>query len=130
MFYEPRPNLAVSDEGFSVEILIGYDGGLIYNEGPRRMHLGTTVLVRPPGMMIYPYSIREWEPPYEDEPIDEAKREQIIARIRSAFDFWGLEMRVEETDLTYQGSWTDEDLDYFRKKGFKVYKLPDEGDSK
>ena len=128
MFRKVNPNILKSDEGFSVEILIGYDGGLIYCEGSKRMLLGSTVIVKPPGMMIYPHDIRSWEPPFDDENVDEVKRDQIIGRIHSAFKFWGLRLLVHEDDLSYKSPWTEEDLDYFRKKGFKVYKYGDKED--
>lgn len=92
MFKSPRPNLYESSEGFSVEVL--GQTGLCYREGERKMFVDSEVLTGPSGMMVYGSSIARWDPPYDEENIDEAKRQQVIENIRKAFRFQCFEIQV------------------------------------
>jgi hypothetical protein len=83
MFRIPRVNVIESDEGFAVEVLKWTQ--LLYSEGNKSLRIDSEVLARPSGIMIIKKSIRAWEPPHADEPIDENKREAIIDNIRRAF---------------------------------------------
>jgi len=125
MFRRTRPNLIESDEGFSIEEFPGKAGKLIYREGERKVGVSAEMLVGDARYMLYPYEIKTWDSPHENEPIDRDRLEQIIENIRRAYRYFGQEIRIFEWDLAYHGPWTEEDFDYFRKKGFKVYKLPD-----
>ena len=87
MFKIPQPNLIESDEGFSVEVL-GWTG-LIYKEGPKQMRIDSEVLASPGGIMIIRSSIRKWEPPYDNESLDENQCDAILENIRRTFRFTG-----------------------------------------
>lgn len=87
MFYSPRVNVIESDEGFSVEVL-GWTG-LLYKEGSKSLKIDSEVLASPGGIMVVKNSIRAWNSPHEDEPIDDNKREVIIENIQRAFRWKG-----------------------------------------
>jgi hypothetical protein len=93
MFVKPRPNTIQSDEGFSVEFL-GIWKGLRYTEGPKTLHIESEMLNGPAGLVIYPISIKSWDPPYDNEVIDESKRAAIVDNVRRAFRFEGYEIEV------------------------------------
>ena len=82
-----------SDEGFSVEVL--GRTGLRYTRGPMTMHVDSEVLVHPSVMVIYPTSIKRWDPPHAAEVIDDATRQSIVENIRRAFRFREIEIDVE-----------------------------------
>lgn len=92
MFSEPRLNVIECDEGFSVEVLGRV--GLMYTEGERRLRVGSELLNGPSGLAIYTYSIRAWEPPFQEDRIDASKKERIIDNIRRAFRYAGYEIHV------------------------------------
>jgi hypothetical protein len=74
MFRIPRVNVIESDEGFSVEVEMTR---LIYAEGTKRLYIDSEILASPGNILIGKKSIRNWEPPYADEPIDENNRDAI-----------------------------------------------------
>jgi hypothetical protein len=92
MFEIPRANVIQSDEGFSVEV-VGRTG-LMYTEGSKSLDVDSEVLAGPSGLVIYADSIRSWNPPHQDEAIDESKRDAIVENIRRAFRFRGLEIEI------------------------------------
>jgi hypothetical protein len=93
MFVKPGPSVIQSDEGFSVEVL-GFTKGLLYTEGPKTLHIESEMSVGPAGLVIYPSSIKSWDPLYDNEVIDEAKRATIVDNVRRAFRFEGFEIDV------------------------------------
>lgn len=86
------PNTVVSDEGFSVRVL--GRTGIRYREGDRELHIDSEALAGPAGMAIYAHSIRSWEPPCQDVPLDEVSRARVIENVRAAFKFWGFSIDV------------------------------------
>ncbi len=92
MFKKHHPNLIESDEGYKVEVL--GRTGILYTEDQRRLFIDSEVLLGPSGMAIYAYSIKAWEPPFDNEEIDESKKLSIIENIRRAFRFEGFEIHV------------------------------------
>lgn len=92
MFTSPRPNLYVSDEGFSVEVL-GLTG-LRYREDERTMFVDSEVLTGASGMGVYKDTIEKWDSPHEDVPVTDSDRERILENIRRAFRFQGFEIVV------------------------------------
>ena len=92
MFRKPRPNLIESDEGFAVAIL--GQTGLRYSEGERAVTIDSEVLMGPTGMIVYPGSIVSWDRPFDNERISDAKRCQILDRVRAAFRADGFEIDV------------------------------------
>ncbi len=92
MFVIPRVNVIQSDEGFSVEVL--GRTGLLYTEGSKSLDIDSEILAGPSGLGIYKNSIKSWNPPHNNETIDESKRDAIVENIRRAFCFQGLEIAV------------------------------------
>jgi hypothetical protein len=41
----------------------------------------------PPADVIYPRTLTNWDPPFEEESLAKAKREEIIRRILAGLDF-------------------------------------------
>ena len=91
-FKSPRPNLFVSDDGVSVEIL-GLTG-LRYGEGPRQMKVSAEVVTGSSALAIWASSIRRWSPPHESELVSDADRARIIENIRGAIRSQGYEVDV------------------------------------
>lgn len=92
MFTIPRINVIESSDGYSVEVLGRV--GLLYSEGPRSMEVDSESPGGESGFAVYKSSIHKWNPPYDNETIDENKRNAIIENIRNAFRFRGLETEV------------------------------------
>lgn len=92
MFFVPRVNVIESDEGFLVEVL--GQTGVRYTEGARTLFVDSEVLaVASSGLVIYPSSIKQWDAPFSGD-IDDVTRQAIVANIRRAFGFRGLEIEV------------------------------------
>ncbi len=92
MISSPQPNLYVSDEGFSVEVL--GRAGLMYRQGDREAEVDSEVLLGPSGMAVYPESIREWETPSGKIPITDDEKKVILDRIKAVFAFQGFEIEI------------------------------------
>ena len=86
MFKKPRVNVIESDEGFSVEVL--GRTGLLYTEGSRSLHIDSEVSSATE-IAVFKKSIRTWDPPYNEEIIDDNKRDTIIENMRRAFQSQG-----------------------------------------
>lgn len=93
VFFTPRLNVIESDEGFSVEVL-GPEY-VLYVEGPRSLHVDSEFLSSAPALIIYPSSVKRWDPPHSTDLIDKATRERIVENIRRAFRFSGHEIAVD-----------------------------------
>ncbi|MGB8933458.1 MAG: Imm74 family immunity protein [Anaeromyxobacteraceae bacterium] len=87
----------VSDEGYSVRVL--GRAGLEYREGKKRMQIDSEMLTGPAGLVVYAASIRAWDPPFEDLPIDEEERGAIVDNVRRAFRFDGFEIEVAYSNM-------------------------------
>lgn len=86
MFKIPRTNEIESDEGFSVKVEMTR---LVYTEGVKRLLINSEILASPGNIAIYKKSIQKWEPPFDNEIIDENKCNVIIENIGRAFRFKG-----------------------------------------
>jgi hypothetical protein len=127
MFKRARPDLIVSDEGFSIEEFPGRVGNLIYREGEREVKIWTELLATPDLYRLFPNNL-QWNSPCDEETIDHEKRDAIVDNIRRAYRYFGHEIHIEIPDPLYHGAWTEEDFDYFEKKGFKVIRPPGKGE--
>lgn len=85
MFSSTKPNVIVSDEGYSVEIL--GRTGIKYCEGDKCMFVDSEVLSTGHGIAVFKKSIKAWKPPHEKEGVTEEKKEKIIDNIRQAIAF-------------------------------------------
>jgi hypothetical protein len=92
MITSPRPNLYVSDEGFSVEVL--GRTGLRYREGGKEIFVDSEVLAGPSGMLVYKSSIERWAPPNAGVTIGDIDRARIAENIRATFRAQGFEIDV------------------------------------
>jgi len=92
VFTIPRVNVIQSNDGYSVEVL-GLVG-VLYVEGSKSVHIDSEVLHGTSGLVIYKGSIRNWDSPYDNEIIDERKRDAIVENIRCAFRFRGFEIAI------------------------------------
>ncbi len=90
MFTCENPNLIISDEGFSVQVL--GPAGLRYQEGKRWLRISSEVLASPHGLAVYRFSIKKWEP--DGRPIGEKERNSIVENVRRAFAFRNIEVEL------------------------------------
>ncbi|MFC5865292.1 Imm74 family immunity protein [Acidicapsa dinghuensis] len=84
MFIRSGVNKIESDTGFSVEIL-GLTG-MTYTEGVRSMFVDSELLSGNE-IQLFSHSIKNWDPPNQEDPISPAIKAQIIDNIRSALGF-------------------------------------------
>jgi hypothetical protein len=84
MFSIPRVNVIESDAGYSVEVL--GRTGLEYREGPKTMFIDSEVLAKQ-GIAIFKRSIVAWKPPFDEDPVTESKKDEIIQNLVAAFEF-------------------------------------------
>jgi len=82
MYKIPRVNVIESDEGFSVEVL--GRTGILYTEGVRSIRIDSEV-ANATTIAIIKDSIQTWNPPHENETVDNNRRDLIIENIRQAF---------------------------------------------
>ena len=94
MFKKKLFKVITSDEGFSVKILGRV--GLKYSEGSRTLVINSEVM--PYGSsydaVIEKDSIQAWNTPYDNETIDEVKRDIIIDNVQRALQFYGWQIKV------------------------------------
>ena len=79
MFQRRKGNVIESSDGFSIRILGRI--GLRYVEGARSIEVDSEVLVGHHGIVIYCYSLAQWE---DGTMVDEASRERVIQNIEAA----------------------------------------------
>ncbi len=89
MFSCDNPNLIVSDEGYSVQVL-GMTG-LLYKEADRALRISSEVLASPHGIVVYPSSIVRWD---SGQLINDERRNVIIERVKAAFAFRGVQIEL------------------------------------
>lgn len=92
MITSPRPNLYVSDAGFSAEVL--GRTGLRYREGENEMFVDSEVLAGPSGILFSKSSIGPWVPPNAAEAISDPDRARIVENNRETFRLQGFEIDV------------------------------------
>jgi hypothetical protein len=93
-FSHPRPNFIESDEGYSVEVL--GRTGLRYCEGGRTLFIDSEVLAGDAGIAIWMASIKRWDPPEDDNLVDDPTRRRIIVNVRRAFESKGWPLQVTD----------------------------------
>lgn len=91
MFKIPKVNVIESDEGFAIKVEMTR---LVYTEGPKTLYINSEIVASPGNIGMWKESIRNWEPPYSHERIDNRKREAIIDNIRRAFHWKGETIEV------------------------------------
>ena len=93
MITTPSPNLSVSSDGFSLQIVFPYR--FIYKEARHEMFIFVEPLAGNNPFAIYLESMSHWQPPHDSEPITKEERMRIIENIRSVFRHQGYEIDVE-----------------------------------
>ena len=68
--------------------------GMRYTEQGRSIFVDSEVLATPGAMAVYRNSIRRWDPPHEDQVVNEEERERVIDNIRHAIAFNGYTVEV------------------------------------
>lgn len=91
MFTCANPNIIVSDEGFSVQVL--GRTGLRYQQDQYSLHINSEVLAGPHGLVVYTSSIRKWNEP-NGLPITKEAKSKIVDNIRRAFGFRNIEVEI------------------------------------
>jgi hypothetical protein len=91
MFSSPRPNLIVSENGFSVEVL-GLTG-VEYREGERKTFVDSEILATK-GIAIFSKSIKRWDTSLKSTEISLEEKQMIIKNIADAIAFMGEEVQV------------------------------------
>ena len=86
MFKIPSVNVIESEEGFSIKVEMTR---ILYTEGTKKLYMASEMQASPGTFVIYKSTIRNWEPPYQNELIDENKRDAIVKNIRRAFRWKG-----------------------------------------
>ena len=83
----------ISPKGFSIEPV--FNSKLIYREADRKMNIFIELLTGDYTLALYRESMKNWEAPYDTEPITKEEQERIIGNIREIFRFQGYEIDVE-----------------------------------
>ena len=91
MFTGINPNIIISDEGFSVQVL--GPTGLRYQQGERWLRVNSEILASPDGLVVHSSSIKKWNEP-EGQPIADDEKKVILENIRRAFAFRNIEVEV------------------------------------
>jgi hypothetical protein len=91
-FSEPRVNVIESSAGYSVEVLDRTY--LLYREGDRSARVGSEILSSPIGLVMYASTLKRWEPPHEQEAVDDVERRRILDNIQKAFQWKGYDCDV------------------------------------
>ena len=92
-FHIPRVNVIESDAGFSVEIL-GMTG-IRYRESDRSLLIHSELGgAEAPVMAIWRYHFSKWDPPYEQVPVTEAQKADILKRICSALKWQNIQVEI------------------------------------
>jgi hypothetical protein len=90
-FKQPRVNVFVSDEGFSVEFL--GRNGIEYKKGEKSMRVDTEMLVPPHGVSIYQESIKGWRGPFESVLLTADHKNRIVDNIARVIESQGIRVR-------------------------------------
>ena len=93
MFTVPRPNLIVSSEGFSVEV-IGRSQ-ILYREAGRVLNIEAELLATPRTIALYTSSIIAWAPPHDRDELSAAERARVVDNITRAFTSQGRRLEVD-----------------------------------
>ena len=96
MFTKLGPSAAQSSDGFTMRRATRYT--VQYEEAPRVMTVEVEDARTPDDeyyLAIYRQSIQRWNAPYDQEPVSEAKREEIVRRVADAPAFLGVRTTIE-----------------------------------
>jgi len=89
-FTEPEPNVIASSEGFTVRVL--GRTGMRYAEGDRTLWIDSEVLAAPHGIVMYPESMKYWEP--SGDAVAPEDRTRVVSNTQRAFAACGHELEV------------------------------------
>ena len=83
MFERISPGMIESDEGFTV--MFNGRSYIAYQEGTRTANIEYELLSRPLGAMLYPASLRRWQP--DGQEILDDERRTILQNVKRALEF-------------------------------------------
>ena len=89
-----RLGVTECSEGYRVWMTGRYDE-THYEEDGRSATMGSQMLLSPTGKEIWRASLRRWDPPHELEPLTDADRERIPARVRAAGEWAGMRIVID-----------------------------------
>lgn len=74
--------------------------GLLYQEGKRLMKIDSEMLVGPTyDIIVYTDSIRQWEPPFQKDRLDENEKNRILQNVRSDLEKNGYKVDMSGNGL-------------------------------
>lgn len=86
MFKIPQVNVIESDQGLSVQVEIAR---ILYADGEKGLYISSEIEAGPDNTAIFKKTIRNWEPPYTNEAVDDNKRAAILNAMHRAFRWKG-----------------------------------------
>ncbi|GAC1479021.1 MAG: hypothetical protein NVS1B4_23220 [Gemmatimonadaceae bacterium] len=92
-FTKPTPSIVASDEGFSVQIVA--PSHILYTERGTVWDVATEWLMGAPPIVVYQADITPISGADISEPLSPARRNEMVANIRRALRFDGIEIDVE-----------------------------------
>lgn len=92
MFTLPKPNVIASTDGYSVEVIGRV--GLIYSEGSKTLQIDSEILSGPSGLVVYTGSIKNWDKPFDKDPLSADDKQRIVRNIKAAFNYRGFDIEV------------------------------------
>jgi hypothetical protein len=102
----PRPNFYESDDGYSVEILGRL--GMEYREGDRVLLVESEIgMADVPTIAIWKDEIRGWKEPYNQEPITEQKRIEILKNICAVLKWDNIQVEIHSDAGGWVKGWIE-----------------------
>jgi len=94
MFYKPKGNVIISDEGFSVTRIDLYH--IKYEQGDKSIIIPFEwLMTKPVSIVIYERNVTEWEPPNSEVPLGNKTIKLIINNISRALVWDGVKVEFE-----------------------------------
>lgn len=91
-FSTPRPNLVVSNRGYSVE----FEGrfGIRYTDATRDIEIDSEPLAEPGSRVVYRGSFKKVTPNATDQAVAQHEVDEILAILKRVFDFKEYQLEV------------------------------------
>ncbi len=92
-FLRISPNRVESDQGFSFWVRNPFN--LHYYEDARELVIPGEMLTGEKELLVSVSAIRSWKPPFDQEAIDKAKKERIVANVAAALKFLAIKYEFD-----------------------------------
>jgi len=86
-------NRVQSDTGFSLWMRNPFN--LHYYEGSHELVIPGEMLSGEHELLVSVSAIKSWQPPFDQEPIDESKRDRIAGNVETALRFLGVRFEFD-----------------------------------